>query len=110
GDTMIVAEQGHLGSSGGTGLYVHLAGIDAPELNQPGGPNSAQYLARLVLNQFVSITIAKQYNDHAIVTMRLGQSGYGKDVGSVMLENGWAFYRAQDTNYLPSSNRANYDS
>ena len=44
-----------------TGETVRLIGIDAPELSQPGGKESRQYLARLVLNK--GITLEKGFED-----------------------------------------------
>ena len=43
------------------GETVRLIGIDAPELSQPGGEESRQYLARLILNK--GITLEKGYQD-----------------------------------------------
>ena len=44
-----------------TGETVRLIGIDAPELSQPGGEMSRQYLAQLILGQ--KITLDKGYED-----------------------------------------------
>ena len=44
-----------------TGETVRLIGIDAPELSQPGGEMSRQYLAHLILGQ--KITLDKGYED-----------------------------------------------
>ncbi|MBU7046976.1 MAG: thermonuclease family protein [Theionarchaea archaeon] len=38
-----------------TGEAVRLIGIDAPELSQPGGEESREYLARLILNKGVTL-------------------------------------------------------
>ena len=43
------------------GETVRLIGIDAPELSQPGGEESRQYLARLILNK--GITLEKGFED-----------------------------------------------
>ncbi|MBU7045619.1 MAG: thermonuclease family protein [Theionarchaea archaeon] len=44
-----------------TGETVRLIGIDAPELSQPGGKKSREYLARLILNK--GITLEKSNED-----------------------------------------------
>ena len=44
-----------------TGETVRLIGIDAPELSQPGGEESREYLAQLILNK--GITLEKGYED-----------------------------------------------
>ncbi len=44
-----------------TGETVRLIGIDAPELSQPGGGESCEYLTRLILNK--GITLKKGYED-----------------------------------------------
>ncbi len=44
-----------------TGEAVRLIGIDAPELSQPGGEESRQYLAQLILNK--GITLEKGHSD-----------------------------------------------
>ncbi len=44
-----------------TGEKVRLIGIDAPELSQPGGEESRDYLAHLILNK--GLTLEKGYED-----------------------------------------------
>ncbi|MBU7047759.1 MAG: thermonuclease family protein [Theionarchaea archaeon] len=44
-----------------TGETVRLIGIDAPELSQPGGEESREYLAHLILNK--GVTLEKGYED-----------------------------------------------
>ena len=44
-----------------TGETVRLIGIDAPELSQPGGEESREYLTRLILNK--GVTLEKGYGD-----------------------------------------------
>ena len=44
-----------------TGEPVRLIGIDAPELSQPGGKESREYLTQLVLNK--GVTLEKGYED-----------------------------------------------
>ncbi|MBU7018363.1 MAG: thermonuclease family protein, partial [Theionarchaea archaeon] len=44
-----------------TGETVRLIGIDAPELSQPGGEKSREYLAHLILNK--GVTLEKGYED-----------------------------------------------
>ncbi|MBU7017416.1 MAG: thermonuclease family protein [Theionarchaea archaeon] len=44
-----------------TGEKVRLIGIDAPELSQPGGEKSREYLVKLVLNK--GVTLEKGYED-----------------------------------------------
>jgi endonuclease YncB( thermonuclease family) len=44
-----------------TGKTVRLIGIDAPELSQPGGDKSREYLVRLIQNK--GVTLEKGYED-----------------------------------------------
>ncbi|MBU7045436.1 MAG: thermonuclease family protein, partial [Theionarchaea archaeon] len=44
-----------------TGETVRLIGIDAPELSQPGGKESREYLTHLILNK--GVTLEKGYED-----------------------------------------------
>jgi endonuclease YncB( thermonuclease family) len=108
GDTVIVGRRGKLGSDGGTGLYVHIAGVDAPELNQPGGRNSLAYLSRITTNQKACMLIYKQVGNQAIATLYLGDGGYGKDIGSLLVQNGQAFYRSSDEAGLNAVQQSSY--
>ena len=52
-----------------TGVKVRLIGIDAPELSQPGGEESREYLAQLILNK--GVTLETGYEDRDKYNHRL---------------------------------------
>jgi endonuclease YncB( thermonuclease family) len=59
-------------ADGGPALELRLEGIDAPELCQPGGPQSRQALVDVVLNQAVTARIS-------------GRDNHGRSLATVML-------------------------
>ncbi|MBU7017208.1 MAG: thermonuclease family protein [Theionarchaea archaeon] len=46
-----------------TGETVRLIGIDAPELSQPGGEKSSEYLTHLILNKGINLETGQEYRD-----------------------------------------------
>jgi micrococcal nuclease len=72
-----------------TGETVRLIGIDAPELSQPGGEKSREYLAQLILNKGVTVEKGDEDRDKY---NRLLRFVYIDDVciNEVMIEQGYA--------------------
>jgi micrococcal nuclease len=79
------------------GEAVRLIGIDAPELSQPGGDKSRQYLTRLILHK--GVTLKKGYEDRDKYS-RLLRFVYLGDVciNEEMIKQGYA-----EARYLPSN-------
>ena len=84
------------------GEKVRLIGIDAPELSQPGGDESRQYLTQLILNK--GVTLKKNYEDRDKYD-RLLRFVYIDDVciNEEMIRQGYA-----EARYLPDSIREYY--
>lgn len=108
GDTFLIARQGHLGSNGGTGAYVHLVAVDCPELNQPYGPQAQQYAQSVALNQQVTMVICQQQGEHILARLYLGTGT--KDIGAMILQNGYGFYRPEEAAGLGGAEDASYKS
>jgi micrococcal nuclease len=85
-----------------TGETVRLIGIDAPELSQPGGEESRQYLAQLILNK--GVTLKKGYQDQDKYN-RLLRFVYIDDlcINEEMIRQGYA-----EARYLPDPLREYY--
>ncbi|MBU7045935.1 MAG: thermonuclease family protein [Theionarchaea archaeon] len=84
------------------GEKVRLIGIDAPELSQPGGDESRQYLAHLILNK--GVTLKKGHEDRDKYN-RLLRFVYIDDVcvNEEMIRQGYA-----EARYLPDPIREHY--
>jgi micrococcal nuclease len=80
-----------------TGEKVRLIGIDAPELSQPGGEKSREYLIKLVLNK--GVTLEKGYEDRDKYS-RLLRFVYIDDVciNEEMIKQGYAEARYSTEN------------
>jgi micrococcal nuclease len=73
-----------------TGETVRLIGIDAPELSQPGGEKSREYLAHLILNKGVTLKTGIEdrdkynrllrfvYNDNLCINEEMIRQGYAE--------------------------------
>ncbi|MBU7018359.1 MAG: thermonuclease family protein [Theionarchaea archaeon] len=85
-----------------TGETVRLIGIDAPELSQPGGEKSREYLAHLILNK--GVTLEKGYEDRDKYN-RLLRFVYIDDlcINEEMIRQGYA-----EARYLTDSIREYY--
>ena len=85
-----------------TGETVRLIGIDAPELSQPGGEVSREYLTRLILNK--GVTLEKGFEDRDKYN-RLLRFAYINDVciNEEMIRQGYA-----EARYLTDSLREYY--
>jgi micrococcal nuclease len=85
-----------------TGETVRLIGIDAPELSQPGGEESREYLTHLILNK--GISLEKGYEDRDKYN-RLLRFVYVDDVcvNEEMIKQGYA-----EARYLTDSIREYY--
>ncbi|MBU7046805.1 MAG: thermonuclease family protein [Theionarchaea archaeon] len=80
-----------------TGEPVRLIGIDAPELSQPGGKESRQYLTQLILNK--GVTLEKSYEDQDKYNRLLRFVYIGNlCINEEMIRQGYA-----EARYLPST-------
>ena len=85
-----------------TGEKVRLIGIDAPELTQPGGKESREYLAQLILNK--GITLEKGYEDRDKYNRLLRFVYIGNTcINEEMIKQGYA-----EARYLTDSIREHY--
>ena len=85
-------------------IKVRLFGIDAPELKQPYGKKSKQFLANLIAGQMVEVEEnGKDRYKRTIGTVYLG----GTDINAQMVENGYAWaYRKFSKKYTPQESKA----
>jgi endonuclease YncB( thermonuclease family) len=71
-------------------IRVRLHAIDAPELDQPWGPEATQALAKMILGKKVALEPVDEDQDHRIVaTVFLGKTDVNADL--VRLGHAWAF-------------------
>ncbi len=80
-----------------TGEKVRLIGIDAPELSQPGGKESRQYLTRLILNKGITLKTGQEDRDKYNRLLRFVYIG-DVCINEEMLRQGYA-----EARYLPSN-------
>ena len=87
-------------------IKVRLFGIDAPELKQPYGKKSKQFLANLIAGEAVEVEEnGKDRYKRTIGTIYLN----GKDINAQMVENGYAWaYRKFSKKYAPQESEAKY--
>lgn len=85
-------------------IKVRLFGIDAPELKQPYGKKSKQFLANLVAGEIVEVEEnGKDRYKRTIGTIFLND----KDINAQMVANGYAWaYRKFSKKYAPQESRA----
>ena len=85
-------------------IKVRLFGIDAPELKQPYGKKSRQFLANLIAGKVVEVNEnGKDRYKRTIGTIYLD----GKDINAQMVENGYAWaYRKFSKKYTPQESKA----
>jgi endonuclease YncB( thermonuclease family) len=72
-----------------TGETVRLIGIDAPELSQPGGEKSRQYLAQLILGKKITLDKGDEDKDKYNRLLRFVYTG-NMCVNEEMIRNGYA--------------------
>lgn len=88
-------------------IKIRLFGIDAPELKQPYGKKSKQFLSNLIAGQIVEVE--KNGNDRygrTIGTVSLN----GEDINAQMVENGYAWaYRRFSKKYAPQESKAKFE-
>lgn len=88
-------------------VKIRLFGIDAPELKQPYGKKSKQFLSNLIAGQIVEVE--KNGNDRygrTIGTVSLN----GEDINAQMVENGYAWaYRRFSKKYAPQESEAKFE-
>ena len=87
GDTFILSN----------GETVRLIGIDAPELSQPGGDKSRQYLTRLILKKGVTLKKGREDRDKYNRLLRFVYLG-GTCINGEMIKQGYA-----EARYLTSN-------
>ena len=87
-------------------IKVRLYGIDAPELKQPYGKKSKQFLANLIAGEAVEVEEnGKDRYKRTIGTIYLND----KDINAQMVENGYAWaYRKFSKKYAPQESEAKY--
>ncbi len=87
-------------------IKVRLYGIDAPELKQPYGKKSKQFLENLIAGEVVEVEgNGKDRYKRTIGTIYLD----GKDINAQMVENGYAWaYRKFSKKYAPQESEAKY--
>ena len=85
-------------------IKVRLFGIDAPELKQPYGKKSKQFLANLIAGEVVEVDEnGKDRYKRTIGTIYLG----GTDINAQMVANGYAWaYRKFSKKYTPQESQA----
>ena len=97
GDTITVLQ-------GKQQIKVRIFGIDAPELKQPYGKKSKQFLANLIAGEVVEVEEnGKDRYKRTIGTVYLGNT----DINAQMVENGYAWaYRKFSKKYTPQESKA----
>lgn len=97
GDTITVLQ-------GKQQVKIRLYGIDAPELKQPYGKKSKQFLANLIAGKVVEVEEnGKDRYKRTIGTVYLG----GTDINAQMVANGYAWaYRKFSKKYTPQESQA----
>ena len=87
-----------------TQIKVRLFGIDAPELKQPYGKKSKQFLANLIAGEVVEVDEnGKDRYKRMIGTVYLN----GADINAQMVENGYAWaYRKFSKKYTAHESKA----
>ena len=85
-------------------IKVRLFGIDAPELKQPYGKKSKQFLVNLVAGQMVEVEESGEDRYKRMIgTIYLN----GTDINAQMVENGYAWvYRKFSKKYTPQESKA----
>lgn len=85
-------------------IKVRLFGIDAPELKQPYGKKSKQFLANLIAGEVVEVEEnGKDRYKRTIGTVYLG----GTDINAKMVANGYAWaYRKFSKKYTAQESKA----
>lgn len=85
-------------------VKIRLYGIDVPELKQPYGKKSKQFLANLIAGKVVEVKEnGKDRYKRTIGTIYLT----GEDINAQMVENGYAWaYRKFSKKYAPQESKA----
>ena len=80
-----------ISASGSETVKVRIVGIDAPEICQPGGPESREALRGHVLGQAVTLTSAssRSHDDYGRLLAKVDKQG--EDVGRWMVRRGQAW-------------------
>lgn len=83
GDTLVVSVQGEK-------QWVRIANIDAPEANQPGGPEAKAALQRLLTGQLYIKNVGRSYH-RTVAEVRSG----GVNVAQALVRSGHAWGRSK---------------
>lgn len=89
------------------GFIVHLAGVDCPELNQPGGRAALQYMSQMTRGQKVMVTTYVSSGTHLLAKIET-ENGVAKDIGAEMLRAGLCWYRNQEADNLDAIQQSSY--
>ena len=81
GDTLIVRTLANAES-----MRVHVAGVDAPEMSQPGGPEAKAFLATLVSGKTITVRLRGTLDSLAHVQVD------GVDLAMPLIRNGMAWH------------------
>jgi endonuclease YncB( thermonuclease family) len=84
GDSLVLDVRGSL-------FEIGLAGVDAPELNQPWGPGAAEHLRRMIAGAFVVVDAHTTRDSGMVGSIRFK----GRDLGLDLIEAGlaWSLFR-----------------
>ena len=81
GDSLVVRTV-----AAGDSLRIHLAGVDAPEMSQSGGPEAKAFLAALVSGKTITVRLKRTLERLAHVEVA------GSDVSLLLIRNGMAWH------------------
>lgn len=79
GDSVVV-------TTGNERSTLHLAGVDAPELSQAGGPEAKAFLSDLVLGKAVTVRLKNASERSATIELN------GSDLSAALIRNGMAWH------------------
>jgi endonuclease YncB( thermonuclease family) len=81
GDTLVIRSL-----AAGESMTIHIAGVDAPEMSQPGGPEAKGYLSDLVFGKTVTVRLKGTIEPLARVEIA------GSDVSLQLIRSGMAWH------------------
>ncbi|HVF47804.1 MAG TPA: thermonuclease family protein [Pyrinomonadaceae bacterium] len=99
GDTLIIT------TSGGKEVRLRLQGVNAPEREQPFGPEARQRLVAKVLNKDVRAEFTKVDNLKRVLAKVIFD---GTDIGEEQLRDGFGWYYTHFANELSDEDRDTY--
>lgn len=99
GDTVYILDQYK------SSRKIWLAGIDAPQMNQPYGEQSTQNLIKLVLGKTITVEYTQRDRYGRIAGKLLHQ---GKDINLQQIKDGFAWHYKKNPNEQSGADRARY--